>query len=78
LVSGGVGVAQVYEDPDRLTFNVLDLKTGVSGEMKVYSLPETSIVTMGVQGWVGDVVWLKDDAVYVMDVLSGEALYTFP
>jgi outer membrane protein assembly factor BamB/predicted RNA-binding Zn-ribbon protein involved in translation (DUF1610 family) len=78
LVSGGVGVAQVYEDPDRLTFNVLDLKTGVSGEMKVYSLPETSIVTMGVQGWVGDVVWLKDDAVYVMDVLSGEALYSFP
>ncbi|HNT53111.1 MAG TPA: PQQ-binding-like beta-propeller repeat protein [Anaerolineaceae bacterium] len=69
--SSGMALIQAFDDPERLTFDLIDLHTGVTQNQASYAMPETSIFTLEKIGWSGDTIWIYSDGTYAFNGGSG-------
>lgn len=69
---------QAFDDPAILTFDLIDIKTGVSKSQTSYTLGEQTIFSLDIIGWQGQVVWLDIDNIVSFDSFTGKPLTKWP
>jgi outer membrane protein assembly factor BamB len=69
---------QAFDDPPILTFDLIDLKTGVSKSQTSYTLGEQTIFSLDIIGWQNQVVWLDIDNIIAFDSFTGQPLTQWP
>jgi len=70
-IDGGMALVQVFDDPERLTFDLIDLQTGVTQSQASYGMPEETILTFEKIGWDGNTIWIYSDEIYAFNGASG-------
>ena len=70
-IDGGMALVQVFDDPERLTFDLIDLQTGVTQSQASYGMPEETILTFEKIGWDGNTIWIYSDEIYAFNGESG-------
>ncbi len=69
---------QAFDDPPILTFDLIDIKSGVSKSQTSYTLGEQTIFSLDIIGWQDQIVWMDIDKITAFDSFTGQLLTQWP
>ncbi len=75
---GRLILMQAYDDPPKITFDSVDIATGVMSNQKTYLVPPQTIFSLDVIDWQEGAVWLGLDDILVIDSSTGEKKIQWP
>lgn len=68
---------QAFEEGQLISFDHIDLLTGVIGTTVEMNLPEQIIFTLQLIGWQGSTVWIESDGLKAIDSQNANIMYRF-
>lgn len=77
-VDAGLGLLQAVDDPATITLDLIDIHTGVSLKQTSLAPPESSIFSLDIIGWHGNLVWFEAEDIFAVDVSSGATVVQWP
>lgn len=77
-IPGKLILMQAYDDPPKITFDSININSGVMSDQKTYFVSPQTIFSLDLIGWQDGAVWLGLDDILVIDSNSAEKKIQWP
>ena len=78
LTSNKLILLQAFDDPARITFDQIDLASGVVQKQTSFTLPDQTVFSLSLIGWQDQIAWLDTDEIYGFDSFTGQPIAQWP
>lgn len=78
LTSNKLILLQAFNDPARVTFDQIELASGVVQKQTSFTLPDQTVFSLSLIGWQDEIAWLDTDEIYGFNSLTGQPISQWP